>query len=51
MDINSTEELLELLSSITDYLTAHEDELYVALEVSYQLRDEIVQAISTDSTD
>lgn len=44
MDITTHDELLETINATIDYLAENESEFYVALEVAYQLRDEIIQA-------
>lgn len=48
MDITNTEDLLDGITNIIDYLSDRDEEYYVALEVAHQLRDEIIQAIPDD---
>jgi predicted DNA-binding protein len=45
MELYSSDDLLENVNSIIEYLVEHEDDFYVALEVAHQLRDEIIQAL------
>ena len=47
-EILSTEELLETVNNIIDFLTEREDSFYVALEVAHQLHDEIIQGTPDD---
>jgi len=40
----TSDDLLERVDTIIDFLTEREDVYYVALEIAHQLRDEIMQA-------
>lgn len=46
MDVLTPVELLDYLDQIIRSLERNEDIFFVALEVAYQLRDELAQALS-----
>lgn len=48
MDIDSNEDLTDHINAIIEFLTEHGDVFYVALDVAYQLQDEILHTISED---
>ncbi len=48
MDITNTEDLMEGITSIIDFLSSRDDDFYVALELTHQLRDELLQVIPDD---
>lgn len=51
MEIHSYDDLVEHANELIDYLSEHENVFYVALDVAHQLRDEIIQITTDDSTD
>ena len=52
MDINSTDDLLDGITSIINYindaLVEQDCDYYIALELAHQLRDEVVNIIPED---
>ena len=44
----TAEDILERVDELISLLEEHEIELYVAVELAHQLRDEIVQTLSPD---
>jgi len=48
MDITNTDDLIDGVQSIIDYLSTQGDEFYVSLELSHQLHDELIEAIPED---
>ena len=48
MDITNTDDLIDGVQSIIDYLSTKGDEFYVSLELSHQLHDELIEAIPED---
>lgn len=48
MDITNTDDLIEGVISIIDYLSAKGDDFYVSLELAHQLHDELIETIPED---
>lgn len=48
MDIRTHTELQKSIADIVDYMVDHEDDFYVALDIAYQLQDELKQCINDE---
>lgn len=52
MDITSTDDLLDNITAIINYISEHlveqDCDFYIALELAHQLRDEVVNVIPED---
>lgn len=51
MELHQYENILEQLDTLIDAMSEHENELYIAIEIAHQLRDEIVQVEPTENED
>jgi hypothetical protein len=50
MDIRSNQDLIEHINDIIEFLSERETTFYVPLELAHQLRDELSQIITEDSS-
>lgn len=48
MELTTTDDLIECVDDIIDFLTEHEDVYYLALDVAHQLRDETLRATADE---